>query len=375
MDRLIGLRFSRGNKDKTTVICANCNSKTNDSFSYRLSSSKFRSETQHPPLAHGTAIMFALLYEFPLWLYVLCVIVPLCTVFAWLLYEQFATWSLYSCSNRKLATNCGGNSTDYDYGSSAGPHTWHSKFEAVRHGTAQSPINIDTRTVIPAPLHRPLQWRNYERMPLSITLHNTGRAVELCARYDAGQVPSIGSGDDCSAPCSYSFECVVFRWPAEHTVDHQQFALELQALHVFNRVQSPCVNTSATLAVSYLFRLAPNSSDNPYLNPIIERLSRIQQPGTCTDVPGFPLAWLCMPLLQHGFYDYAGSLTCPPCCENVTWLVSEGAGTVSPAQMAQLCRLRVHNGGRMVSNARPVQPLNGRAVHLNTLFGGNGVEK
>lgn len=329
--------------------------------------------------------MFALLADLPLWLFVLCVVVPLSTAFAWLLYEQLASWSLNSCSRStyKLATNCIGDgcsssaSSDYDYGPSGGPHTWRNKFAAVRHGNAQSPINIDTGTVIMAPLRRPLQWRNYERMPVSMRLTNTGRAVELCARYDGGQVPSIGSGDDCSAPCSYSFECVILRWPAEHTVDHQQFALELQAMHVFNRAQSPCVNTSATLAVSYLFRVAPNGLDNPYLTPLIERMPCIRQAGASAEVAGFPLAWLCMPLgtPQLGFYDYAGSLTSPPCCENCTWLVSEAAGSVSAAQMAQLYRLNAHNGSRMVSNARPVQSLNGRAVHLNKIFAGIGVEQ
>lgn len=59
--------------------------------------------------------------------------------------------------------------------------------------------------------------------------------------------------------------------------------------------------------------------------------------------------------LDH--FAYSGSLTTPPCSENVQWLVLE-----TPIRLgrAQLDRLKaVHEG-----NDRPVQALNGRSVSV-----------
>ena len=62
-------------------------------------------------------------------------------------------------------------------------------------------------------------------------------------------------------------------------------------------------------------------------------------------------------LLPHkrGYYTFPGSLTTPPCSENVLWLVLEEPVTLSKQQIAKFAAL-------YPNNARPVQPLNGRKV-------------
>jgi carbonic anhydrase len=50
-----------------------------------------------------------------------------------------------------------------------------------------------------------------------------------------------------------------------------------------------------------------------------------------------------------------GSLTTPPCTENVLWLVMKQPMTASPAQMALFSRL-------YPLNARPVQASEGRMI-------------
>lgn len=55
------------------------------------------------------------------------------------------------------------------------------------------------------------------------------------------------------------------------------------------------------------------------------------------------------------YYSYIGSLTEPPCTEGVEWLVL--------AKPVKVERSYVHRFLRAVGpNARPIQPLNGRAV-------------
>jgi carbonic anhydrase len=55
------------------------------------------------------------------------------------------------------------------------------------------------------------------------------------------------------------------------------------------------------------------------------------------------------------YYQFMGSLTTPPCTEGVLWMVLKQPTTLSPAQIKLFSQL-------FPNNARPVQPLNGRAV-------------
>ena len=58
---------------------------------------------------------------------------------------------------------------------------------------------------------------------------------------------------------------------------------------------------------------------------------------------------------SRAYYTYMGSLTTPPCTEDVLWMVLKQPLTVSPEQIAIFSRLYRHN-------ARPIQPSNGRLI-------------
>jgi len=58
---------------------------------------------------------------------------------------------------------------------------------------------------------------------------------------------------------------------------------------------------------------------------------------------------------DKGYYTYAGSLTTPPCSEQVTWYVLKSPVQVSSEQIARFGRL-------YPNNARPIQPFNDRDI-------------
>jgi len=58
---------------------------------------------------------------------------------------------------------------------------------------------------------------------------------------------------------------------------------------------------------------------------------------------------------RHEYYTYMGSMTMPPCTEEVLWMVMKQPVQASPAQMALFSRL-------YPLNARPVQPSSGRII-------------
>jgi carbonic anhydrase len=58
---------------------------------------------------------------------------------------------------------------------------------------------------------------------------------------------------------------------------------------------------------------------------------------------------------DRSYYTFLGSLTTPPCTEDVTWLVLKHPVSVSAAEIEQFSKL-------YRNDARPTQPLYGRVV-------------
>ncbi|TWP23335.1 carbonic anhydrase family protein [Apibacter muscae] len=59
------------------------------------------------------------------------------------------------------------------------------------------------------------------------------------------------------------------------------------------------------------------------------------------------------------FYTYIGSLTTPPCAENVTWIIFKNPILMSEHEIEDIAKHLPK------SNNRPIQPLNGRRVENN----------
>jgi carbonic anhydrase len=58
---------------------------------------------------------------------------------------------------------------------------------------------------------------------------------------------------------------------------------------------------------------------------------------------------------QRAFYAYAGSLTAPPCTENMNWIVLKTPAEAAPQQIRDFASL-------FARNARPAQKLNSRLL-------------
>ncbi len=99
----------------------------------------------------------------------------------------------------------------------------------------------------------------------------------------------------------------------------------------------------------WLIRLAASSKLSPFCRP-------------------FPLDYL-IPFQSTGhFYRYQGSLTSPPCTENVAWTVFGAVGKITLKHLAVFEALKRHNvsGALLGNNFRKFQKRNNRKVLLNT---------
>jgi carbonic anhydrase len=99
-----------------------------------------------------------------------------------------------------------------------------------------------------------------------------------------------------------------------------------------------------------LFKLG---KENATLKPVFDNLPK--KKGLTFELKEFNPADL-IPA-DPTYFAYTGSLTTPPCTEDVKWQVMRTPIEVSYAQLAAFKKL-------YKMNARPVQPLNGRRVQM-----------
>ncbi|GIX90031.1 receptor-type tyrosine-protein phosphatase gamma, partial [Caerostris darwini] len=103
--------------------------------------------------------------------------------------------------------------------------------------------------------------------------------------------------------------------------------------------------------------------NNPVLDPIITSLPKVGVPGKEVAIQPFPLHNLLPKDVLH-YYRYMGSLTTPPCTENVVWTIMAQPLLIGELQLKALRRVRQSTGSsrRMSNNVRPTQDLNDRIV-------------
>jgi carbonic anhydrase len=138
-----------------------------------------------------------------------------------------------------------------------------------------------------------------------------------------------------------------FHAPSEHTVKGQHHAMEMHMVHA---------STTGKLAVIGVF--IDEGTHNAAFDPILSNLpatngSETHIENVMVDVNQF------LPSNVES-YRYDGSLTTPPCSEDVKWIVMTTPIQTSAEQIAAFRAI-------MNDNNRPVQPPNGRTVETDRL--------
>lgn len=135
-----------------------------------------------------------------------------------------------------------------------------------------------------------------------------------------------------------------FHTLSEHRLNGRQTPLEL---HLVNK------NAGGAAAVGVFIIPDSDNRENRELAKIWSRLE--QYTRTPTEVAGFDIMAL-LPADRSSF-RYAGSLTTPPCGQDLQWTVLARPITASREQIERFERLLAPAG-----NSRPLQPLNRRTV-------------
>lgn len=233
----------------------------------------------------------------------------------------------------------------------AAAQSWDGQCKA---GLKQSPIDIQTEyTVIGGPQQAftPLRFhfgRLHDRM-----LTNDGNKLSIAGEFGVLAFPSREKGTEW-----YTMKSVDFHQPSEHTINGRHFPAEMQ-LHL----EIPG-NPTKKVSVAILFTFSQHPHE---LNEFLESIQWRRQPqaGGSTPIPcDVDLGRSLAEVITGPYFHYVGSDAAPPCEEGHKWFVMEKALKMS---MLQHQRIRdtypAANG-----NARPIQPLNGRAIVRNMMF-------
>lgn len=258
-------------------------------------------------------------------------------------------------------------------------------------GESQSPININSRET---KFDQKLKDNKLELCYVvcrESEILNTGATVQITFKHDSNNLAKGGhekeetsksymKGGPFMAGDDYELAACTFHWGkeeergSEHTVNFKAYPMELHLIH-WNTTQFSTVEEAmgkpGGLAIIALF--VQIGRENTGLRAFTECLESIQYKGRSVNV-SIPFNTNCLlpdPMLRD-FWTYQGSLTSPPCCENVTWILFRYPLTVSNSQIEEFRRLKNHmkgeqvgagdEAGCLVDNFRPTQPLNKRTV-------------
>jgi carbonic anhydrase len=232
-------------------------------------------------------------------------------------------------SNAPLAQGHGGS--HWSYSGASGPTHWadlDEAFATCRAGQTQSPIDVRGAKSVELP---PIQF-DYQPSPLHIV--NNGHTIQV--NYAPGS--SITVGDQ-----TYQLVQFHFHHPSEERVDGKRFDMVAHLVHA--------TSSGAFAVVAVLF--VTEEANQPFIASLWQHLPAQEGPEQKFDNAVIDVADL-LPF-EHGYYTFTGSLTTPPCTENVRWFVLKSPQLIAKSQADAFGKI-------YSSNARPLQPLNQREV-------------
>lgn len=218
----------------------------------------------------------------------------------------------------------------WNYGASQGPSHWGElkpEFAPCKNGHRQSPIDIHN----PLKADLPAIQFDYKLSPLNII--DNGHTIMI--NYSPGSFITVGGK-------RYELKQFHFHRPSEEKINGKSYEMTVHLVHADEK------GNVAVVAV-----LLEKGEDNALVHTLWRDLPKEKEKieslkDVHIDADGLLPA-------DHSYYTFWGSLTTPPCSEDVMWFVLKHPVSISAAEIEQFSKL-------YRNDARPTQPLNGRVV-------------
>jgi len=240
----------------------------------------------------------------------------------------------------------------YEYEGELGPANWGNispEWSMCRAGTYQSPIDLVEAETTAAPAGSditPLTMGHFQDVGAYVPDNDFRNKAFVSFNGHAVTTSSSLASYFTHKTRWYQLLQFHFHTPSEHTLGGVASAAELHMVHRTLTGSLAVIGImidegdSSPLFIQSFFSALPTIAEGP-----VEFELSITQLLTDIGVPDVPTS----------FYTYSGSLTTPPCSENVLWILLKKKVTMRTADIAALSAI-------MGNTARPVQPRNGRTV-------------
>jgi carbonic anhydrase len=235
------------------------------------------------------------------------------------------------CANSHENTSHSTHKAHWGYTGHEGPAHWgdlDEKYHMCKAGNQQSPINIDNTVA-----------GNLDSLAISYTasaedIINNGHTVQV----------NINNGSTLTLDgTKYSLKQFHFHTPSENNIRGNEFALEAHFVHA--------TEDGHLAVIGVMFE---EGDSNNQIGNIWSQLPKHEGKKETISFDANEINKL-LPN-EQSYYHFMGSLTTPPCSENVKWYVMKKPLTISKAQKDTFFNIFGH------SNNRPVQPTNGRTI-------------
>ncbi|MCP4933418.1 MAG: hypothetical protein GY927_04245 [bacterium] len=204
-------------------------------------------------------------------------------------------------------------------------------FKTCGTGKSQSPIDINPNNPLPGPGFA------FRYVPTAGKVINNGHSIQVDLDKPAKGSPNqvLVNGKP------YDLKQFHFHTPSEHTINGRYAPMEVHLVHE---------NAQGQLAIVAVMISAGGQ------NQLIDKMPIPATKGDYSTSGGPNInSALLLPRNRHSF-TFTGSLTTPPCTQNVGWIVLQTPLMIAPSTLAKFQKV-------MGNNARPVQPTNGRGLY------------
>ncbi len=226
---------------------------------------------------------------------------------------------------------------DWSYDGETSPEHWDEIFEnSDCGGEHQSPINIVEAKTIKSETEFNSSKILYDKEIELKEVKNNGHTIE----FDFDKGDSIHYINE-----NYQLIQLHFHEPSEHTINGIRYPIEIHLVHKSTKNNLTVLSVLAKEGnESQLFEffesfLPLKKGEYKVINKTIDLTTL------------FPVS--------KDYYSYSGSLTTPPCTENVNWVIFKQPIVISLDEV-----LRLKNT-MPINNYRTEQPLNNRIVYIN----------
>ena len=249
--------------------------------------------------------------------------------------------------NDSLSSAKSARPAHWAYQGEDGPENWASLdavYALCGSGQQQSPVNISQSEVKGG-----ATWK-LDYKTTSLRIAHTEHMEEIIDNGHTIQITVENGSTFTFGDKVFHLKQFHFHTPSEHTIDGKNFPMEMHLVH-----QS---EDGSLAVVGVLFQEGKEPNKN--FEKIVANLP--DSKGESKHITDVNLELQLHIPDDNAAFHYKGSLTTPPCSEDVQWLVLRNPMSLSTEQIQAFAK-------RIGPNNRPTQPLNNRQIKVDDLVG------